>query len=340
MKFFSSLLNGSEWIVEKLNLKTDHHLKGDLSTMSDQKLLSNKGSTVRSVSSSVTGIAVNIALSVACPIFIAPAIISTIQLGVSATNCHRARREIKHRIEKDPSYKEKLRKRDTARDIVVGATVKGGFIALGAGIIGFDHIADNFAQLGHHVGSIIIAQHAGEAVSHNAADESFGQVVQHTHDRAADLQWKHPHLAKADSAVHKAVSGLGDQVAKGMEHITHLNIDDSTSWQALKNFLEAGASKATEFWQVAVVGVCSELGQLFSQAGEIGIDESMKYKAERKWEEKKEATKEALAEASQNLNRHVHGSHLKDKVRQQMAVNKDVLQSKLFRRRRQEVEVT
>ena len=177
MKFFGSLLNGSEWVVEKLNLKTDHHLKGDLSTMSDQKLLSNKGSTVRSVSSSVTGIAVNIALSVACPVFIAPAVISTIQLGVSATNCHRARREIKRRIEKDPSYKERLRKRDTARDIVVGATVKAGFTALGAGIIGVDHIADSFAQLGHHVGSTIIAQHTSEAVGHSAANESFGQVI-------------------------------------------------------------------------------------------------------------------------------------------------------------------
>ena len=297
MRFFSSLFNGSEWVVEKLNLKTDHHLKGDLSTMSDQKLLSNKGSTVRSVSSSVTGILVNIGLSVACPIFVAPVVISTIQLGVSATNCYRTRREIKRRIAKDPTYKEKLRKRDTARDIAVGATVKGGFIALGAGIIGFDHIADNFAQLGHHVGSTIIAQHAGEAVSHNTTNEAFGQAVQHTQERAADWQLKHPDLAKADSAIHKAVSGLGDKVAKGMEHITGFKIDDSTSWQALKDLTEAGASKATEFWQVAVVGTCSELGQLLSQIGEISIDEGMKHKAEKKWEEKKEAAKEAAAEA-------------------------------------------
>lgn len=343
MVSFRSLASGlgkcSIWVTEKLNLKTDHHLKGDLSEMKDDKLISSRGSTVRSVSSSVTGIVVNSALAVACPMFIALAAISAIQLVVSATNCRRAQREIKRRKRETPGFKAKLKKRDVIIDVAIGATVKAAFTALGAGIVGFDNVADNFTNLAHttgeHVVHTVVAQQAGDVVTTHALNESMGPVVQHMHDRASDLQSKHPTLTRIDYGIHKAIGGAGDKFAAGIQHLTHMQIDQATSWQTLKELIANGASKATIFAQTAIVGLVGELTQFFNQTGEIGNDEYWKGRDKKTQESR---AKQSMAD-SQNLRRDLHGDALGSRVKQHVQINGELERSKLFKRRQRDSEI-
>ena len=208
--FADKALGGSKWVVEKLSLKTDHHLKGDaIRDEKADKLTSAKRSAVRSVSSAVTGIVLNTVLAVACPVFIVPAVISTIQLGVSATNCHRARREIKRRRVEAPSeVPAKSRKRDMVLDITIGATIKTAFTAIGAGIVGIDNIADNFVQLAHKAGEHLVTQYAGDAIASNGVNESISHVSNHAQGLAAKLQVSHPNVFKGDSVIHKMIGVL------------------------------------------------------------------------------------------------------------------------------------
>lgn len=335
------LAKGTRWCVEKLNLKTDHHLKGNLSGMSDKKLISIKGSTVRSVSSSVTGILLNTALSVACPIFIVPTAISAIQLAVSATNCHRARSEIKRRNLKEiPELKAHLSRRGVVIDVAIGATVKAAFTVLAAGIVGFDHVVDNFAQLAHkggeHVVQNVVAQQAGDIVMNNTMNESVGPIVQHTPDRAADFQLTHPHLAKVDSGIHKAVAGVGDKFTDGIQHTTHMQIDQTTSWENLKLFIANGASRAMVFAQAAVVGVVGEFTQFINQALEIGNDEVWKNRAEKTVEDAQNRAEKTI-EASQNLRRSLHGNPLISRAEQEVQLTSELKDSRSFKKRQMEM---
>lgn len=342
MAFFRSLASGlvtgtkaaakgAAWFTEKLNLKTDPKLKGDdLSKMRDEKLISKRGSTVRSVASSVTGIIANAALGVACPIFIAPAVISTIQLGVSVTNYRRVHKEVKKRKKTRPDFKARLRKRDVVVDVVIGGTVKAAFTALGAGIVGFDNVVDNFAELAHKAGEHVIAQHAADAVSNNAVNESMEQVLQHSHNTAAAFQIDHPHIAKIDSGVHKAVGGVGDEIAEGMRHLTDMQIDQTTSWEGLGALITDGAHRAKAFAQMALVGVFGEMMQFINHAGEIGIDEQLVRRDKKTQIEK---AKDHL-EKSQSLNGYLRGTQLERRAKQDVQVLNALKTDPNFQRRR------
>jgi hypothetical protein len=330
MSFFRSLTSklatgatgvtkGATWLTEKLNFKTDHNLKGDLSELSDSKLISKRGSTVRSVASSVTGILANTAIAVACPIFVVPAVISAVQLGVSATNCYRAQREVKRRKKEKSGFEAQLRTRDVVKDVVIGGTVKAAFTALGAGIVGFDHIADNFADLAHKAGEnalhALIAQHTADAVSNNAVHDSVGQILQHPHDTAALFKMNHPHIEKIDSVVHKGVGGVGEKIEGGMQHLTHMKIDQTTSWEGLKTFITNGACRATVFGQAAIVGFLGEITQFINQAGEIGVDEYLEHCDKTQIKKAKD-----ILEKSQNLNGYLKGTELETRAKQHVQV--------------------
>jgi hypothetical protein len=366
MGFFNSLVSGTEktakaawkgsiWVLEKLNLKTDNHLKGDLSEMPDNELISSKGSTIRSVSSSVTGIVINTALSVACPIFIVPAVIDAVQMRVSAINCHRARREIKLREVSNKEFADKYqrhRKRHILKNVAIGVTVKSFFSAISAGLVGVDQIADNFAQLGHHAAHTLVAHHAGDTLSSSPfVDKSAATVTAtdtepDTHGRAGALKTHNPELYHLDRGVHKTVGGIGDKVATKLAEHTHMDITDATSWHDLKEMLQKGANTAKLVDQTAIIGAVQELAQPLLHAGEIlndrfwtRRDKAANAGSDTDTDAKAAALAETHLEHSQDLRRDLVGEKLGEKARQHLDVLRELGNSSaLFQRRRREVE--
>ena len=263
--------------VEILNLKTNHNLKGDLGQVDDHKLLQYQGSTRRALASSVTGVVINSALAVACPIFAVGAAINLVQLGVSAANRHRVRREIDERTQDDEKFSQLLKEKDHRwRDIALGCGIKGACIAATCGIVGVDGILDNFTQLAHegthHIVQSVATQHVGDAISNSNISGAQHAVMPHhmaehpngtgqpggDHPRVEHFQAHHPHLAKADQGFHKVVAGAGDWINQKLAHVTHLPFQDNWSWATLKSWTHSPVEKLAAVFHLGVVGVANE----------------------------------------------------------------------------------
>ncbi|KAF3797046.1 hypothetical protein GCG54_00009012 [Colletotrichum gloeosporioides] len=108
------------------------------------------GSTRRAVSGSVFGVTASSGLTAACPPFAVSIGVNLWQLGISSTNCHRVRREIKSRRLNDESFRKeeeeyKAKKRHHPLvDVALGVTLKAACMTATLGIIGFDNIGDAF----------------------------------------------------------------------------------------------------------------------------------------------------------------------------------------------------
>ena len=285
--------------------------------MKKDKLLSNKGSTMRAVSSSVTGVVLNTAFSVACPNFIPAAVISAIQLAVSATNCHRVRKEIKERTASDKTFGIRHRERRNLVNLAIGVTIKAGSTALGAGIIGIDNVADNFVQLAYEVGEHTVhtglTQHVGD---------SIGPAAQHLHNRVVDLQMAHSHLFRADQGVHQMFGGIADKVAKALQHATRMQIDSATSCHDIAQLVSYGASEATILVLAATVGVIGEATQFANQIFDILNDKFWSWR-----EERAHSRAERLVEATQNHSKYLTGKALRHRASKQVDVNNQLANS-------------
>lgn len=279
--------HGARWVVETLNLKTNHKFetKDKLADLDDDKLIFYYRATRRAVASAVTGIALSAGLSAACPVYLAGVAIGTIQMGVSSTNRHRIRQEVKRRKAADPKFALLLKEKDRPiRDILIGCGTKAIFVTISCGIVGFEHIGENFAALAHHdhfmqdgITQTMAFTPAHQVVQHGVEPikQTFDLNNSHLIDPVKKaLQLAHPHLAHFDEVVHQAVSGIPDKIAEALAAHTHLNVQDITSWDGLKVMVCEGAGRGALLVQCAVVGSVNELAQPLIHVVEIGQDKA------------------------------------------------------------------
>lgn len=273
------ILKSPRWFLETTNLKTDHKVRDSIQKMTNSEILSKKASAIRGVSSSTTGVVFNTVLGIPCPVFFVGTTVNAWQLNVSAINLHRIRQEIQRRVEKDPGFAAQHqyhRKRRILRNVLIGVTIKACICTLVVGIVGFDNVADNFAELGHHVVSVIASQNIGDVFSnttvHHHLDSLSGSksaiAFYHPHDRAATLAVNHAHVAAVDKGIHKLFAGVGDAIANKVGG-TWMHITGQTSWYDLRASGHTGAAEAAA---IGVVGLLQELTQFAAQAIESGCD--------------------------------------------------------------------
>jgi len=255
--------------------------------LSDDELLRKNGATRRAVASSVLGIAINIGLAVACPPFAAGAAINAWQIGVSATNRHRVKREVNKRRQDNIVFEKRYNARNKpVRDVLIACTIKGAFTAATMGIVGFDHIADGFDDLMHHTAAAathFAANGVGDSAAYATPTGSHqlgsiqNQVIDDnsTSDHEAILKRKHPTLYKMDKGFHK-ISGIGDAIADALGLTKGGKITSEVSWARLGDVIEHGVSKAEAFFKTATIGAANEIlqpaAQVATQIAEKFVD--------------------------------------------------------------------
>lgn len=315
---------GATKVVEILHYKTDGSLKkGNIQNLSDTKLIKKQHLTRTSVASSVTGVSAGIVASVACPVAAVGVGISAYTMAVSCINRHRVRKEVKRRAMSDANFAKILheqdRKREKAFDIAVGVTVRGALAVATMGIVGFDTMGHNFADLGSaavegaNVTTDATSNTAVQAASHGATHvASYGahHVASHAAAHAAGggndppdapnptanhatnhqhFMDKHPHAAALDASFHKVTSGIADKTAEAIIGHTGLQFNGDSGLHQMQQVWhehdgDAGA-KLIFLGQAAVDGGVAEIVQPLQHGIEYGVEKARslrwKWKANR-----------------------------------------------------------
>ena len=282
--------------AELFNLKTDRKIRDGITDMSDEQLLAKKRATTRSVTSSVTGLSINIALSVIMPAYAAASVVNLWQMGVSAINKHRVRREIKQRRKNKPGFARLERNNSHQfKDIGIGFGVKAALSAVTLGIIGGGEVINDFHEFAvHHAAGHLAGSLVGSAVTQHVVENTTSAAVSHlpaaTHTVPTDSgvsgpikQWiqlaefkaGHPHLTGVDGKIHNLTSGIGDGFAK------LLDVDPNITGLNLEHQLQHGMSKEDLMDSVVpieLVGAVSELTQPLQQGAELGLDKYLENK--------------------------------------------------------------
>lgn len=268
--------------VEQLNLKTNHHLKQEAITiLPDDKLIALKSAARRAVASTSTGVAANTTISFVSPVFVGALLLSGHQLGVSATNLLRARREYKRRMQTDPNFRGLAKELENPLfvDITVAITLKLALTFVALGVVGFDHVVDGLvtlAQTHSFTETGLVDQVAGHAQNALQAAHGGGEALYDA------FQIAHPDGAQIDGAVHNLLNYTGDEAAEGLQGTftdgTYA-IGSETTWGHLLGYVGQeqilGHSGFAVVEQGAFVGVTAALADPL-QVVEMGIDEAMR----------------------------------------------------------------
>lgn len=183
-----------------------------------------------------------------------------------------------------------------ARDIAVGVSVRGALSVGTMGIVGFDSIAQNFADLGNaatespaaataqstsNAAVQSVSHGATHAASHGAVhvaggvfdppDASDSKAT--IHERFTE---KHPEVAEYDEAFHNLTSGIGEKAAEIINSQTHLHITSDSSLDQIQDVWHDGdaETKLNLLSQAVVVGGTSEIAQPLQQATEYGVEKA------------------------------------------------------------------
>ncbi|KAJ0122532.1 hypothetical protein J7T55_003045 [Diaporthe amygdali] len=294
---------GATKVVEFLHYKTDGSLKkGNIQSLSDTELIKKQHLTRTAVASSVTGVSAGSIISVACPVAAVGVGISAWTMAVSCINRHRVRQEVKQRARSNADFAKTLREQDRnrkkARDIAVGVSLRGALSVSTMGIVGFDTIAQNFADLGSAtIGSTAAA--ATDATS-NAAVQSVSHGATHVASHAAvhatgeaidppdvsdspatiyqNFKVEHPNAAVLDASFHKVTSGIADKTAEVISSQTGLQITGDSNLHEIQDVWHAhdgdAEAKLILLAQGVIDGGMSEMAQPLQQASEYGVEKA------------------------------------------------------------------
>lgn len=365
MGLWSLIKKSSRFVGEKLNLITDHKVKGDISDMSDEKLIAKQMSTRMAVASTTTGVVINTVLGFALPLFWIGAGVSAYQMGVSATNRHRVRREVKARKKKDPIFAQKLKEHDTpVRDIAIGCSLKAVLSAATIGIVGAEHIGSGFADFAahhsmHHATQHIVTSSAGDLVGNAIAtqtlnaptggeaslypsggNENYTGAGGHVNTEKIDpyeqrLMETHPHVAGINKATTSVFGGISDEISKAYSGHSHVDINNNTEPTELHDIYHKQWHQdhhghiGKVLTRTVVTGLAGELLQPAAQATEMGLDLLRSIS-------KKQKLAERTIWGLQNLRRDVNEKGVQKVATKNVNLISDLLNNKRFKQRQKE----
>ncbi|PPJ51763.1 hypothetical protein CBER1_08189 [Cercospora berteroae] len=266
--------------IEILGLKTERTLNS-ADQLDDDQVVAKHGSKRRAIASSVTGVAINSLLSLACPVFWIPACINFWQLVVALEDRDRTKEELRARMSKDPKFKhqcEEPKVQRRIRDIAIGCSIKTGLTAISAGIVGIDNITESFEKVFGHGVSTTAGAVTTEAV-HTGATHAQ-QIVNATNvtavtpdpgDDPHGLKSEYPRLMSVDETVHH-VFELPEKVAEHVSQTPDGEIKLENTAVELKAIADAATNKEEIFAKAAVIGASAELLQPVAKLAEYRVD--------------------------------------------------------------------